>query len=206
MQQRMKNSKGLAFTTILLAVVLIAAITVSIAMSARSGTASTSQQQDKLLATTLINQAQQIKTSMEIAMSNGLDLSTVTISWTAPVTTFDMGAYGPIAQVAPVNATTNPGSFGWLWHGSGALAKIKNVGTGAGNYVLEIDPLTAGVCQQINQALFGSTAILTSYANGWSNPQPVDASTENNLDSKQEGCFYSSVFSRYFYYKVVLVQ
>lgn len=206
MRRNSKKAPGLALTTILLAVVLIAAIAITIAMSARSGNASSSQQQNKLLATTIISQAQQIKTSMEVAMSNGLDLCTVTISWTAPVTTFNMGSYGTIAQVAPVKSTTNPGSFGWLWHGSGALVKIMNVGTGAGNYVLEIDPLTQGVCQQINQALFGSTSILTSYANDWSNPQPVDASTESNLDSKQEGCFYSSVFSRYFYYKVVLVQ
>lgn len=206
MRRNLKKARGLALTIILLAIVLIAAIAVTIAMSARSSNASSSQQQDKLLATTIMTEAQQVKTGMEIAMSNGLDLSTVTSSWTSPVTTFDMGSYGIISEAAPVKASTDPSWFGWIWHGSGALAKIENVGTGAGNYVLEIDPLTLEVCQQINQALFGSTTILTTYADGWSNSQPVDASTETNLDSKQEGCFYSSVFSRYIYYKVVLVQ
>lgn len=207
---------GLAITAILLAVVLLAAIAVTIAMSSRAGNANSAQQQDKLTATTIMNQAQQFKTAFELAMSNGADITSITATWppgsgTQPLIFSPASASFPTLTppIAGSGLANHPSwSYAWIWHGDGHLVQIKNVGTGVGNYVLALAPITLGVCQQINQLLSGDASIpaITSSWYDWSDMEPTDASNDPAVDGKQEGCFADNGYDAYEYYKVTLVQ
>lgn len=212
-----KRIAGLAISTILLAIVLLVAIAVSIAMASRAGNTSSAQQQDKLTATAIMEQAQQFKTAFELAMSNGVDVTTITATWppgpgNQPLI-FSPASVGiPTPLVPPIAASdyvdhTNM-AYAWIWHGYDGLVKIMNVGTGAGNYVLAVHPITRGVCQQINQMLFGNPSIpsITSSTYDWADMLPTDASNDPAVDGKQEECFIDPTYQAYEYYKVIMVQ
>lgn len=196
---------GLALTTILLAIVLLAAIAVTIAMSSRSGNASSATQQDKLVATTLLNEAQQLKTNVDFASSNGVDPNTITASVTAPVTKFYPSSANIPEMVFPRGATVGI-TGNWYWHGASSPIMINSIGSSAGSLLIEAVQLTQGVCQQINLGLFGSTNIPTVATSGWDITPVGDTSNDPALAGQLEGCFYYAPYPEFFYYKVIVIR
>lgn len=85
MARTRKVTTDLVFAIILLAVVLLAAIAAAILKSSQLGNDVGNPERDKLLATTIMNQAPLIKNGIELAMSAGYDISTITATTTNPI-------------------------------------------------------------------------------------------------------------------------
>lgn len=202
MRGTQKRIRGIAIAIILLAVVLLATIAFAIAKSSQTGN-DTGSDQDRLVATTVINAAQQLKTDFEMAMGNGVDPTTVIESDQAPITSLWSNGAQVASILAPANATTT--ATNWKWHGANHPIIITNVGTSAGNYLIELIDIRKSVCEQINLGLFGSKNIPTVATSGWDN-NPGDLTNDPATAGVQEGCFFYGPSPEYFYYKVVLVR
>lgn len=202
MQRFRRKMQGLSVSVILLAVVLLAAISVAIAVASRSGNASSGEQQDKLLATTILNEAQQLKNNFDFAISNGVDPSTITATSPAPVTQFLPLSANIPELVFPTGATVGV-TGSWYWHGASSPIIDRNIGTNAGNLLIEVVKLKQSVCQQINLGLFGSTDIPIVATSAWDSG---DITNDPTLAGQMEGCFYYAPDPEYFYYKVIVIR
>lgn len=136
-----------------------------------------------------------------------MDISSITFDNAANTGLWNPSVGGTVEQnTYPPTATTDLSAFYWVYHGSGALVNLMNVGTGAGNYLIELDPLTLATCQRINLMLFGSTAIPhLTHTDNLGSASPVDLSTDNATDSRTETCIQSPS-GTYQYYKTIVEQ
>lgn len=205
---RMARQLGLAISTILLAIVLVAAIAIVIAIGSRAGPAQSAQQQARLDATTLINQAQNLKTGFDKMVADGLDPAAITFDNAPGTGLWNPSVGGTVAQLdLPPSGTTGLGAYyKWLYHGSGAELKLMNVGSSAGNYAVMVHYLTNATCQQINYLLWGSTTIprasSTQDTTSWA---VVDYSTDPATNERPEQCMATEGGTN-FYYKVIYQQ
>jgi hypothetical protein len=210
MRTRRADNQGLAISTILLAVVLLAAIAVMIAMSSRSGNASSSEQQDRLLASTLLHQAQTFRTGFDMMQANGVDIQAITFD-TASGTGL-WGTDGTIVYQYPPAAALTSTASDWGYKNSSGQGNVQlmNIGTPAGpERVIQLNRITKGVCQQVNQLLYGATTIpkLTApsgtFANWDTDAASIDLSADPATDSRPEGCVEVEDQAVNVYYKTV---
>lgn len=218
MRNNNKQQLGLALSAILLAVVLLTVIAITIALSERSLSGNSSQQSARLAAAAVINTAQNIKTGFDRGMANGMDAASLTFDNAAGTGIFNPSVGGALAQMLVGQASIDVTRLYWVYHGAGALIKLMNVGSGAGSYVLEYDPLTKAACGQINLMLYNDSAIPTlssAAVSAWwhnSGPNvygatatlPVDASSDPAVNGRPEGCVFLASSPKYLYYKSVL--
>lgn len=218
MRRTGKKQLGLALSVILLAVVLLAAIAVTIALSERSAPGNSSQQSARMAATAVINTAQNIKMGFDRGMASGVDPASLTFDSAAGTGIFNPNVGGALQQMLVGQASIDITRLYWVYHGAGALVKLMNVGSGVGSYVLEYDPMTQAACSQINLILYNDTSIptLSSAATGawWqmssqnnygaTGSQPVDASADPAVNGRPEGCVFLASSPKYLYYKSLL--
>lgn len=163
--------KGLALGMILLAIVLLAAIAVAIAVSARGDNGNAATEKNKTLASAIIQQGNTIKAGYD-NYSQTMGVSSCYIAlWdnSVPATTpvgHWYGLYDPtysniLHQYPPPDAFADPTGATWMWKYSVCVPLVHEPGFTANEAVIAPD-LTQGVCQQINQALYGTTAVPTS--------------------------------------------
>jgi hypothetical protein len=205
---RMARQLGLAVSTILLAILLVAAIAIVIANASRGGPAQSAQQQARLDATTLINQAQNLKTGFDKMVADGIGPAAFTFDNVPGTGLWTPSVGGTVAQRdLPPSGTTGRGAYyKWIYHGPGAELKLMNVGSAAGNYAVMGHYLTNATCQQINYLLWGSTTIprtsSTQDTTAWA---MVDYATDPATNERPEQCM-ATVGGPNFYYTVVYQQ
>lgn len=203
-------NRGLAISTILLAVILLAAIAITIALSSRNGNATSSAQQDRLLASTMLHQAQTFRTGFDMMQANGVEIQTITFD-----TASGTGLWGPngtiVYQYPPAAALTSTASD-WGYKNSSGQGNVQlmNIGTAAGSErVIQLNRITKGVCQQINQLLYGSTTIpkLTApsgtFANWDTDAAGMDLSADPATNGRPEGCVEVEDQTVNVYYKTI---
>lgn len=204
-----KKTRGLAISTILLAVVLLAAIAVTIAMSSRASNNNTSTQQAKLNASTLMNQASNMRIGYDRMQANGVDASTITLDTAANTGLFNPVSGGTVQQFPPGAAYVSGTPGGWYLD---QLVVLQGVGTGtAYSYVLFTTYLTETVCQAINNLAYGAS--MTTPPPRTTTPEATAPRMETNqgmnfvggdyanATNHPEGCFLDNISSSYVYYK-----
>lgn len=159
------RQQGLAIGLILAACLLVGALGVALAMAARTGNMTSENKKNRLLAVTLIEQADHYKTAYVAALNvkgqsdyDPDDSSYPLWGLSDPSNGF-MEHQGP-----PADAYVSPSSAVWIYkydYSSGNwVVYLENVGTENGlDLVVATVNLELGVCQQINQQLLGNTNI-----------------------------------------------
>lgn len=219
----MKQQRGLAISTILLAVILLIAIAVTLAMSSRASNGNSSQQQAKLFATTLMNQANALKIGFDKMQANGIDFNNIRFNVNS-----NSGVYGLFnptyggteEQFPPINALFNPSAPGYTdWRYNNNIM-LKGVGTDNGiDAVVVMADISLTVCQAINNALHGislsstppqsdsPTATTTNFTigdvGGTSGPT-IDMRNDSHIQNWTEGCMLTDDSgTHYLYFKTV---
>jgi Flp pilus assembly protein TadG len=172
-KQFKKQQAGFAILTmILLAVALIAVIGGVIAAS-RSNASSTSDQSTKLLASSVIDEANNISTGVSIMLSKGTSMTQITDSSTDDGTASLFGVYNPTVggsttQTPATGSTTNT-TTKWVMKidstkstdATRPVLTASGVGTAAADYTVALANISLGVCQQINVITHGLLASAT---------------------------------------------
>lgn len=210
---------GLAIGVILLAIILLAALSLAIAYGIRAGTAGNSDYKNKTLATSVINQAAYIQRAYDDFYSAGVNTCRVRFypadaGATDPYTyhyVYDPAYTTVPVQVAPADALVDPAqTFGLRYSLCFGLVHEPGVGGSAvayqrGHYAVLLPDLKKGVCEQINQTLWGSKSIsvaadtFTTWVEYWNN-ETLWPGTRN----QPEACFQTSD-GHYIYYKLVFI-
>lgn len=204
-----KKTQGLAISTILLAVVLLVAIAVTIAMSSRASNGNSSIQQAKLNASTLMNQASNMRIGYDRMQANGVDASIITLDTAANTGLFNPISGGTVQQFPPGAAYIGGTPGGWYLD---QMVVLQGVGTGtAYSYVLFTTNLTEAVCQAINNLAYGAS--LTTPPPRTTTPEATAHNIETGAamnftggdyagaTNHPEGCFLDNISSSYVYYK-----
>ncbi|MGD9650520.1 MAG: hypothetical protein AB7U41_07025 [Dongiaceae bacterium] len=189
MTKTCKSQSGFAIGTILLAVVLIAAIVSAIAIASRGTTNQSGREQSRINATTVIQQGINLKQGYDRLMANGIDRTNIVIGApaatpgttvgtnaagtvnctgaTAPnVCLFDNPNGGTATQVPPqqaveLGAANNPNP---LRYKRMAGVTVPGIGSTVGNdIVIYLTDISRQVCQQINNVSSGN--LIPSNAN-----------------------------------------
>lgn len=204
-----KKTRGLAISTILLAVVLLAAIAVTIAMSSRSSNGNSSTQQAKLNAATLMNQAANMRIGFDRMAANGTDPTTITFDTSGTAGLFNPTVGGTVQQFPPSAAyKTPPGTPQWYYNQN---VKLEGIGTSNADYVVLVTNISGAVCNSIMNQLYGmatplqSAAATATIANLTSNAA-VDFTSDSNhaTQNRPEGCFGDVTGNFWVYYKAVV--
>jgi hypothetical protein len=210
------NARGVAIATILLAVVLLVALSVAIAISTRAMNADGNKEQMKQVAMVILNQAQIYSDGFHEMEANGIPIDTITFDNAANTGLWNPVVGGALHQVPlPRIGTVTPG-FYWEYYGPSKAVQFPGIGTPAGaEYYLWTDYQKEEVCHQLNQILFNDPTIPTS-THTWQQWEAglFDDTDDPATNGRPEGCFASSNNDSpwtpgvpvYFYYKTILEQ
>lgn len=168
-KKRIGCPQGLAISSILLAIVLLAAVAITIAVSARSNGSHADDEKNRTLAAALIQQGNTIKTGYDYWMlTKGMDPCYIEF-WDYSVVAgnavgYWYGLYDPaytniLHQYPPPDAFASPGNTWMRKYDCGGL--INEPGFTGGHPIIAPD-VTLGVCKSLNLLLNNSTAIPTS--------------------------------------------
>lgn len=206
--------QGLAISTILLAVVLLAAIAVTIAMSSRSGQSNSTDQQNHLMATSLINQAQNLVQGMQNLAGTGIDINTITLDADPTHGLYNPALGGTPQQIPPPNAQYGGAASWHPWSLRNNIA-LMNIGTTAPEIMVMLTDITYPVCVEINKILGiaeiapGTVPYLTTPAATQSNlydmSYALDLAADAATQNLYQGCLTSSDQNLNFYFSVAEV-
>lgn len=214
-----KRTRGLAISTILLAVVLLAAIAVTIAMSSRSSNGNSSAQQAKLNAATLMNQGANIRIGFDRMAANGTDPTTITLDTSGTAGLFNPTIGGTVQQFPPSAAFTGGTAGSWYY---GTNVALEGIGTASSDSVVFVTDITKPVCQSIMNQLYGvaitnnptqtaaANATAANIASGGVSGAlgtAIDFTSDTNhaTQNHPEGCFQElTPGTKYIYYKAAV--
>ena len=209
--KRIRNQNGFAIGAILLVVALIAIVAAAFVIAGRTSSATSAEQSSKVMAATMVQQGINMRNGFDKMLASGLTADTITWDTTAVTGIFnptDGGAVEQFPQADALLTTTNQ----WVYKISAGspVVKIKGIGIDAtaDNAVVLVD-LKAGVCQQINKLLYGSTAIpapAAGTAADWGTAATaIDLSADAAVEKKPDACI-KTTDAKYVYYKVLREQ
>lgn len=200
---------------ILLAICLIVAIAMAIAASMRTRSNQGSASEDYANATRILSQAENYAHTFNMMAADGVDLTLIKFYGTSPYSMINpSNGYLQIRPADAVQVTADN------WNYRGATVFLEGAGSNIGaEYVLFLNDILFGPCQQINQLLYQSTAIpapnvpnatlqdwyTTPYVN-------IDFTVDPNHATlnRPEGCIVaanqSTGYPHYIYYKALYVQ
>ena len=209
--------RGNILFLILLAVVLFAALSYAVTSSTRGGGNDVSDEKAKTEAAQIMQFGTLMEnTVMRLLTSGNCSDSQITFSNTVYKTyagaaldtsnpnsppdkhcqVFDQAGGGVSAQVMPANTLTSPsGGLPTAGHVQFLSIKWEGVGTSAPDLVMRVPFLNAKTCQQIDQAIYGSNAILQDGIGGWAyynggySGTGVIGDEEPMANSRRSGCF-----------------
>lgn len=161
-----KHQRGVALLSIVMVVVALLALLGGIVSSSRGNTASTSEHTTKLLATSIIDQGNNISVGASMMLSKGRSMVEVTDNSTDDGTGGVYGLYNPTvggSQVQTPVADALDTSQKWILKIDPAattdatrpLFTASNVGTAAADYAVVLGDVKLAVCQQINAIVHG---------------------------------------------------
>lgn len=157
------NQQGFAVGTILLVVVLMAAIVGAIAMGSRSSTGDASTQTAKVNASSVIQQGINLKSSFDIMIAKGAKtIDQITFDAVAGTGVFNPTDGGGVMQTAPSAAQS--AATDWAFSKSGgAVVKLPGMGTtAAADYLVYLANVNAAVCLEATKALYGNSATVVA--------------------------------------------
>lgn len=206
---------GLAISTVLLAVVLLAAIAVTIAMSSRSGQSSSADQQNHMMATALINQAQNLVQGMQNLSDSGSDINTITLDDDPTHGLYYPALGGAPQQTPPPNAQYG-GAASWHTWSLRNNISLMNSGTTAPEIMVMLTDITYPVCVEVNKILGiaevapGTVPYLTTpdatQSNLYDMSYALDLSADTATQNLYQGCLTSSDQKLNFYFSVAEVR
>lgn len=204
MIKQRSSQSGFAIGTILLAVILIAAIVSAIAIASRGSSNQSNREGARVQASTLIQQGVNLRNGFERMVTTGTgrdnivatgaagrantagsaDCTTAT-SLTAPlVCLYSNPDGGTAAQVPPSQAFTPGGDNSVGRYRLHQHATVPNVGTAGQVIVMEISDIRLDVCRQINSLVMGGE--VSSSTNP---PAPTAAVTLTGAEDAAAGGF-----------------
>lgn len=175
MKSTTNRQSGFAIGTILLAVILIAAIVSAIAIASRGSSTQSGREQARVQASTLLQQGANLRSGFERMVANGNDRMTITASANAgdqAANCTNAAITAPLEGGTAINClyhTQNGGttvqqvSTAAMQIGAANLTRyhllrrvtLTGVGNGANNIVMAIGDLRLDVCRQINNQVNG---------------------------------------------------
>lgn len=207
------HSRGLALSVILLAVVLLAALGVAVAIGSRSGPTNISSQKAKILAATLLHQAQAYRDAdLAMMQAKGMPYFNPDLTTSGFYSMTDPAQGYTEPQQPPTDAYVSAASATWILKkdtsNGNATVTLMNVGTTAADYTIATVNLKIGVCQQLNQLLGGSTTIpveTVGTSTAWSTAATVmDLSGEAAVNGKTAQCV-QTMDGQYVFYSTLRI-
>lgn len=156
-----QKQRGIAIFTVLLAVVAIMGALAVIANSNGSLQNASNGQSQKIAATGIINQGGTLASAFHNMEARGITASTVTHDMNATTGIFHptVGTTTYVRPPASVFVAGVPSvRQAWVYKGGAAL-QGNGIGTAAAEYAFVLRGLTRGICEEINNHLYGSTVI-----------------------------------------------
>ena len=221
---RLRSNAGIAIGPILFIIAILAILAAAIAAGSGSFTGGTATESDKTKSSALIQIGENLKIGMDrITMEGGL-VPTV-VDTAVGNTALSNALFSPIGGgIAPpsVGMANNPRYDHWYF----PKGLVQGFGTGGSNNdVLAVLPVSAGVCQEINNRVLGTATLPTTAALGDFTANTVAGNTTwpttPNLVGVASGCVLNSSVtggtgcpgactagptSNYFYYEVLAIQ
>ncbi len=220
---RLSSNAGIAIGPILFIIAILAILAAAIAAGSGSFTGGTATESDKTKSSALVQIGENLKIGMDrITMEGGLIPTAVDTA--TGNTALSNALFSPIGGgIAPpsVGMANNPKYDKWYF----PQGLVKGFGTGgSNNNVLAVLPVSAGVCQEINNRVLGAATLPTTEQMGNFLANTVTGSanwpTTPNLVGVATGCVLNTdaplgsgcpactagPTSQYFYYQVLAVQ
>ena len=227
------SERGSVLFYILIAVVLLAALSYAVAQSGRGSISAVNEEKSKLVAGEIMEYANAIGNAVAQLRLRGIkdtDLCFDDDNWgvlnypnascsddTKKI--FHLKGGGVTWRKAPAEAMDPAAAPDYLWHIYGSN-EIDEVGTTCGadscdDLILVVDELSLQVCQQINESLHvtgpaavppGDTSLDEARFTGVYNFQETIGDDVNGaeLRGKTAGCFLNGATSKYVFYKVLV--
>ncbi|WP_432263146.1 hypothetical protein [Cupriavidus sp. TMH.W2] len=210
------KQKGIAVLPLLLMAVIIGGALVAWAATSRSNTSAATDGNNKVMASSIIDQAKSQEQTFTNLVTNGITPATVTYDTTTGKGIFDpnVGIIKPIpggnSMQTPLGATEGFWTYNTAFKGNG-------IGTQAGvDYIVTLAGLKNGVCSKVNDVLYalGNVAPPTvalaesAFVGGATNAVPVSTSSGADLSGTAAvlnwpaGCVQTSD-GKYVYFHVV---
>ncbi|MFO0753550.1 MAG: hypothetical protein U0411_09535 [Thermodesulfovibrionales bacterium] len=203
------NEEGFIHTVILGAIVLAIAIA---ALWANAGKTNNSMASGKAAygrAASVIEQGATFRLGFETITAGGVPASSVTFDTNSGTGLLNPSLSG-ISQQYPDKTLLAASTNTWVYKADGsnnAVVRIQGIGVDASaDYVVVLPDLTQAACQNINQALTGSTSIPAPAAGtlaAWStSAAAIDLSADAAANRLSEACVQTTD-TKYVYYKVL---
>lgn len=166
-QQKQFSSKakqgGFSILGVILVVVAIVGVLGVWAMSGQTNTATAASSAGDVMASSIVNDGSAIKATFDTLLVNGAAASSITfIPATAGANNIldpSTGIQKPIPNANAVTNTTFPNGA-WIYKSAGF--KGNGIGTSSDDQAIIIAGVKDGVCEQINNRLYGATTIPAS--------------------------------------------
>lgn len=158
-QQHFDSNAGIAIGPILFVVAILAVLVGALAAGSGSFSSSTTEDANRVNATTLIQQGTSIKSGMDRLLVNGYDASSIIVSPTfsneaAEYALFAPNGGGLTPQVPPVTVVVPGGNWDFV-----PQANLPGIGSsGANDFVVAVEVKSAAMCKAINGIIFGKSA------------------------------------------------
>jgi len=216
---KIKQAGFSVLAVILVCVAVIAVLGVYL-MSGQGNTSAASTSGQQVIASSVMNDADAIKTQYDMLIINGQTVGTVTFQPGAGATTPVVNVFDPVGGIqypksnaAAFSSTTFPNG-NWIY--SALVVEPSKVGTGVATPMIYVFPVINSVCQQINQALYQSTTIpaptalptIANLGNGAGTANINAGTSSGNLDGASnqtwtQGCLQTSTANSNVYFRLL---
>jgi len=162
------KQKGIAVLPLLLMAVIIGGALVAWAATSRSNTSAATDGNNKVMASSIIDQAKAQEQTFTNLVTNGVTAATITYDTTTGQGVFDpnVGIIKPIPQGNAMLPAASLGATEGFW-AYNKVFKGNGIGTQAGvDYIVTLGGIKNGVCSKINDVLYalGATTAPPSVA------------------------------------------
>ncbi|MBZ0158350.1 MAG: hypothetical protein K8I29_19305 [Alphaproteobacteria bacterium] len=207
--EHLGNEKGFIHTVILGAIVLAIAMAALWANTGKTNSSLASSKAAYGRATSVIEQGATFRLGFETIVANGVASSSVTFNTNSSTGLLNPSLSG-ISQQYPDKTLLATTTNTWVYKVDGSnnpVVKVQGIGVDASaDYMVILPDLTQAACQNINQAITGSTSIPAPAAGtlaAWSTAATaIDLSADAAINKLSEACVQTTD-TKYVYYKVL---